>query len=205
MNQIKLKGIIRNIRPSHNIKDIEYDKADLIVNRRDGKDDVLNIRFKRFSNTYQDDQEVSLVGNIRSYSRQLEDGRNKVDIYVFTYFDIPELDENDQEVTNEFVVDGRICKIEPLRTVSNGKQNIHFLLANNLIVEESNQKLNSYLPCIAWGGIARELSKCQVNDKLTIKGELHSREYKKQLPNGDIEIRVAHELVISSFTKEDAV
>lgn len=198
MNKIALKGTVRNIQPSHKINDIEYDKADIVIKRRDGKEDVLNLRFKKFSNPYVNDQEVRIVGNVRSYSKQVAENKNKVDIYVFTYFDEPELNDNDQEVTNEFNIDGRICKIDQIRTTANGKQNIHFILANNLIIEESNQKLNSYLPCIAWGTIARKLSQCSVNDQIEIKGELHSRTYTKPISDTDVEIRVAHELVVTS-------
>ena len=50
MNEVKLKGIIRNIQYSHNIGDITYDKAELIVNRSNGQEDLINIKFKRFSN-----------------------------------------------------------------------------------------------------------------------------------------------------------
>lgn len=202
MNKISLKGIIRNIQPSHNINDIEYDKADIVVTRKDGKEDVLNLRFKRFSNRYKDNQEISLRGNIRSYSKQLENGKNKVELYIFTYFDPPELDENDMEISNKFEVDGRICKIDEIRTTKDGKQNIHFTLANNLIIEETNQKLNSYLPCIAWGKLARKIAELKVNDKIEISGELHSREYKKIInqETGEFEFRVAHECVINSIT-----
>ena len=115
MNKINVKGLIRNIQPSHVIKDIEYNKADLIVTRKDGKEDVLNLRFKKFSNPYKDNQEISILGNVRSYSKQLENGKNKVELYIFTYFDNGELDENDQEIINEFIIDGRICKIEVIR------------------------------------------------------------------------------------------
>ena len=52
--------------------------------------------------------------------------KNKVDLYVFTYFDTPELDTNDQEVINEFELDGRICKIDTLRTTSDGKTEYSF-------------------------------------------------------------------------------
>ena len=89
MNSIKLKGIITNIEPSHTIQGIEFNKANLIVKRNDGKEDSLNIRFKKFSNPYSDNQEVTLSGNLRSYSTRLEDGKNKVELYVFTYFDQP--------------------------------------------------------------------------------------------------------------------
>ena len=48
MNCIKLKGILKNIQPSHVIQDIEFSKANLLVTRKDGKEDYLNIRFKKF-------------------------------------------------------------------------------------------------------------------------------------------------------------
>ena len=38
MNNIILKGVIRNIEYSHTINETEYDKADLIVKRDDGGD-----------------------------------------------------------------------------------------------------------------------------------------------------------------------
>lgn len=200
MNEINVKGIIRNIRPSHKIKDIEYDKADLVVTRKDGKEDVLNLRFKKFSNIYKDNQTISIVGNVRSYSKQLEDGKNKVELYIFTYFDPSKLDEDDQEIINRFDIDGRICKIDELRTTKDGKTNIHFIIANNLIISDTNQKLNSYLPCIAWGKPAKEIAEMNINDKIEITGELHSREYKKIISDsGEFEYRIAHECVINSI------
>ena len=204
MNKINVKGLIRNIRPSHVIKDIEYNRADLIVTRKDGKEDVLNLRFKKFSNPYKDNQEISILGNVRSYSKQLENGKNKVELYIFTYFDNGELDKNDQEILNEFIIDGRICKIDELRSTKDGKSNIHFVVANNLIIEDSNQKLNSYLPCIAWGKLAKQISQMHVNDKIIISGELHSREYKKIIDpeTGEFEFRVAHELVVNKCEQE---
>ena len=199
MNSIKLKGIITNIQPSHVIQDIEFNKANLIVRRPNGKEDTLNIRFKKFSNPYVDNQEITLSGNVRSYSSRLPDGKNKVDLYIFTYFDQPELNDHDQEEVNRLDMDGRICKIEPLRVTKDGKNNIHLILANNLIVSNGSKKLNSYVPCIAWGDEAVKLSQLPINTKLKIVGELHSREYRKNLPDGEFEIRVAHECVINSF------
>lgn len=198
-NKIKLKGIIKNIEPSHVIQGIEFNRANLIVPREDGQEDVLNLRFKRFSNPYVENQEVRLTGNVRSYSTKLENGKNHVELYVFTYFDIPELNDEDQEDVNKLVFDGRICKIEPLRQTRSGKNNVHLILANNLIVSEGAKKLNSYIPCIAWGDVAVELSKLTVNTAIKVTGALHSREYKKMLEDGSFELRVAHECVIDSF------
>lgn len=199
MNTIRLKGVLQNIQDSHIINDIEFSKANLIVKRADGKEDVLNIRFKKYSNPYQEDQEVSFSGNVRSYSARLDSGKNKVELYVFTYFDQPDLDENDQEYLNFLELDGRICKIDEIRETRNKKKNIHLILANNLIVSDGSKKLNSYVPCIAWGDVAEKLATLHIDSQVSIKGQLHSREYKKKFSDGTFEFRVAHEVEITDL------
>lgn len=197
MNNIILKGQIKNIQPSHQIGDILYDKAILIVPADNGHENIINLKFKSFSNKYRDNDIISLKGNIRSYSYKINADKNKVVVYVFTYFD--EAPESEEENSNKVVIDGRICKINKLRTTRNGKHNLHFILANNLISADNTKRLNSYIPCIAWGNTAKALSKLSVNTKLMVEGELHSREHTKKLDNGEVEIRVAHELLIKSF------
>lgn len=197
MNNINLKGIIKDIQPSHTIDNISFDKAKLICKRTNGREDIINLRFKSFTNNYEENSEIELKGNIRSYSYKVTEDKNKVTIYVFTYFDRPELE--DEDITNQAQLDGRICKINPLRTTKNGRQNIHLILANNIICENSSKRLNTYVPCIAWGKTAKELSELSVNTKLNVYGELHSREHKKVHENGEIEIRVAHEFLITSY------
>lgn len=199
MNDIRLSGIIKNIQHSHNIGDISFDKAQLIVDRGNGYEDVINLRFKSFSNKYKDNDKINITGNIRSYSYKVSEDKNRVIIYVFTYFDEVS-DEN--EVNNEALIDGRICKINALRTTKSGKHNIHFILANNLHSQDNEKRLNSYIPCIAWGKIAKEIEKYSVNTKLKVKGQLHSREHMKKLENGDVEIRIAHELLVTEFEVE---
>ena len=197
MNEAVLKGYIRNIRPSHVINDTEYCKADLIIkNPYSGKDDVILIKFKKFSNRYKENDFAEIYGNVRSYSYQTSSGSNKVEIYIFTYQDII---DSDFQTDNFVRFDGRICKKDILRCTTSGKQNLHLIVANNILSERNNQKVNSYIPCVAWGKQAINLNKLGVNDKIEITGEIHSREYKKKLENNEIEIRVAHEVVIKSF------
>ena len=191
-NKIKLRGIVQNIRYSHNVGDIEYNKADLIVKRFDDKEDILTIKFKKFSTTLEENSSIELEGNIRSFSKQI-DGRNKVDVYVFSY-----LDKLKEELTddNSAILEGKLCKKDTLRTSYNGKQYIHFILANN-IVSESSQRLNSYIPCVAWGKLAKDIdANYNISDFMSLTGQLHSREYKKKLDNGDLEIRIAHEFAV---------
>lgn len=196
MNEINLRGVIKDIQPSHTIDDISFYKAKLLCKRSNGVEDIINLRFKEFSNKYKDNDEVTLSGNLRSYSYKTSEDKNKVVIYVFTYFDVPE----EMPDTNNFACfDGRICKINDLRTTKNGKHNIHFILANNLISSNNSKRLNSYIPCIAWGNTAKNLAKLDVNTRLKLYGELHSREHKKIHEDGNIEIRVAHEFLVTNY------
>lgn len=199
MNDVILKGTIRDIQPSHIIDGVEYCKSNLIVkNLYTGKDDIITVKFKKFANRYHDGDYAEIYGNLRSYSQRETDGKNKVDVYVFTYQDII---TEEIEGTNLVKLDGRVCKIDPIRTTNSGKQTVHFTLANNIISDVSSKKVNSYIPCVAWGKLATSMGNIRVNDKLQVEGELHSREYKKYLDNEEIEIRVAHELVIKSYTR----
>lgn len=196
MNEIYLAGVMRNIKHSHNIGNVEYSKANLIVTRKDGKEDIINILFKSYNNAYEDNSRISLRGNIRSYSTKMDSG-NKVDIYVFTHLD----KVNDElDVNNRCDLSGRICIINKMHKTSNGKPVIHFTLANNIV--KGNKIINSYIPCVAWGKLAEIISNYKVNDEIAISGELHSREYRKMLNDSEYEIKVAHELVITEIKDE---
>ena len=131
----------------------------------------------------------------------LEDGSNKVDIFVFTYFDLP---EEINETTNA-VIDGRICKVSDLITLPSGKEKAQFILANNIILNkgESSKKLNSYIPCIVFGKQAKEILEHGVNTFVKLEGNLRSRHFKKHVHNNNsedtVEIRLAHEFVVSKI------
>jgi single-stranded DNA-binding protein len=162
------------------------------VTRKDGKEDIINLRFKKYTNKYKDLDEINITGNVRSYSSQSNDGKYKVEIYVFTYFDFPENDK-DEEITNEVIIDGRICKIDHIN-IDGDKPNFHFILANNMIMSNGT-KLNNYIPIQCWNDVAINNVNLKINDKIKITGELHSREYKKQINENEYEIRIAHEIV----------
>lgn len=196
MNNIVLRGYLRDIEYSHNIGEIEYEKANLICPNSGGKDDdIISLRYKKYSNKYKDGDFIEINGNLRSYSTKI-DNKNNVQIYVFTYFDTPEV-----ITSNNVSLDGRICKINGLKKTKSEKEYLHFILANNIFVPNSNKKINNYIPCTCYGEIASELSECGVNDKLEINGEFHSHCYKKYLENNTFEYRIAHEVVIKNYTK----
>ena len=55
MNNIVLRGYLRDIEYSHNIGDIEYEKANLICPNSGGKDDdIISLRYKKYTNKYKE-------------------------------------------------------------------------------------------------------------------------------------------------------
>ncbi len=200
MNEILLRGIVRNIRPSHEVNGVEYYQAEVVTQRKDKKEDSIIIKFKNYINKYKELDKIELTGNIRSYTETLDDGRNKVHIYVFTYQDVPDYNKYEEEINNQFTLDGRICKINELRTTSNGKKNLHFTIANNIFTN-NGQKINNYLPVTCWGSLAQKVNQMNVNDKVLITGEMHSRIYHKLNDLGEKEYNVAYELLMTSIEK----
>lgn len=199
MNKIILKGIVKNLSFSHKINETVYNKADIVVKRKDGTEDILTICYKDISCKYSEDEQVSLTGNVRSYSKKLND-KNKVSVYVFTHGDQP---TGEIESNNNVEIDGRICKLDEIRTTKDGKSNLHFILANNIFVETKDQKINSYIPIVVWGEDAKRISELSVGDQITVKGELHSRYYKKYKEDGNFDIRVAHEISAKTVKFKD--
>jgi hypothetical protein len=197
MNLIYLKGIIKNIRYSHTIGDTTFNKADLIVRRPDGREDLIILKFKEFTLLTKEDREIELLGNIRSFSQQIE-GKNKVEIYVFSYFDEV---ETQYDTSNVVKIEGKICKKDTLRKTSSRKHYIHYIMVNNIITEDG-MRLNSYIPCVAWGSLAKLIeSDYTVGDSVHIEGQLQSREYKKKISEKELELRMAHELATTTIKK----
>lgn len=213
MNLIRIEeGIVLDIKPSHLIDDIEYDQMSVVVKNSNGKESILTLKFKKFDNKfYKVGSRVNTIGQIRSFSKKDNTGKNKVDIYVLTSFE--NLDDSCFPSSNilypsSAIIDGAICVKEPLRELASGKCNIHFTIANNFYTDnlgneidavDSTNKYSSYIPCIAWGKLAKHIDTMEVGTPILIRdGELRSREYIKKLPYGD-EIRVCHELYVKSY------
>lgn len=193
MNQITLQGIIKDIKFSHYVNDIEYYKATIVVKKDNDKEDLVPIKFKRFCCSYEEGDTVSLIGNIRTFSEKDNKGVNHVHPYVFTYFDLPE----NVEAINLVQVDGNICSKGELRKTKSGLDVIDLTIANNL--KNNEQLFNTYLPIVAWGKQAKEVAKMNVGDKLNIEGHFSSRTYKKKISDEDFEFRIAYEVNIDKI------
>lgn len=185
MNKVILSGTLVGSSYSHTIANTDYTKSSLVVKRLDGKNDVINLCYKTKDSRYKDGDCISIVGNIRSRSTRVGD-KTSVEIYVSTHMDSPDV-VSDSNIVD---VDGRVCKIGKCDDGS-----IRFILANNIIT--NNTKINSYIPCVISGSTINAPKAVHISDELHLVGTLRSREYTKHLGNGEVEYRVAHELLIS--------
>lgn len=188
MNEIVLSGVINQIEYSHTIGNDNYDKAILNVD-----ENKIPLRFKDYTCPYDDGDIVNIKANIRSYSYRMDNGKNKVNIYCFTYFDKPE-----EMMGNKVFLDGRICKVDRVRKMRDGSSQLHFTLANNIISRNKTQKLNNYIPCILKNELI--IDDLNVNDIVKIEGKLQSRDYIK-IVNGVEEQHTAYEVVVERIEK----
>ncbi|MDR0446989.1 MAG: single-stranded DNA-binding protein [Oscillospiraceae bacterium] len=134
-----------------------------------------------------------IVGEVRSFNNKSGEGSRLV-ITVFAR----ELRYAEAADENSVHLRGALCKPPTLRRTPMGRLICDVMLAVNRRYGRSD-----YLPCIAWGRIAQELSARTVGDVIEIDGRIQSRGYIKTTPDGSEE-RTAYEVSVISLTGEGA-
>ena len=142
-------------------------------------------------------KKVSVEGQFRSYNNY-ENEKNRLILTVFAK-EITEVKESDEEekeeeVTNEVVLVGYVCKKPIYRQTPFGKEIADVLLAVNRAYNKSD-----YIPSIAWGRNARFCQNMEVGTEVKITGRIQSRTYEKKFEDGTSETRVAYEVSIASM------
>ena len=139
-------------------------------------------------------KKVSVEGQFRSYNNY-ENERNRLVLTVFAkeIIEVEESEEKD-EVTNEVVLIGYVCKKPIYRQTPFGREIADILLAVNRAYNKSD-----YIPSIAWGRNARFCQNMEVGTEVKITGRVQSRTYEKKLEDGSTETRVAYEVSIASM------
>ena len=192
-------------RYSHEIYGEKFYVFDLSIPRLSGNADIIPITVsERIVN---DDmlaigKKLLIKGQFRSYN-SYENERNRLILTVFAK-DIVELEENEEEeeneltkkdqVTNEVVLIGYICKKPIYRQTPFGREIADILLAVNRAYNKSD-----YIPSIAWGRNARFCQNIEVGTQVKIVGRVQSRTYEKKFEDGTSQTRVAYEVSIGSL------
>jgi primosomal replication protein N len=136
-----------------------------------------------------------ISGEVRSFNNRSGEGSRLV-ITVFAR-ELRAAEDADDANENSVRLRGVICKPPTLRRTPMGRQICDIMLAVNRRYGRSD-----YIPCIAWGKAAQELSERRVGDGVTLSGRLQSRAYIKATPDGSEE-RTAYEVSVISLAADD--
>ena len=125
-------------------------------------------------------------GEVRSFNNRAGVGSR----LVITFF-AKSLSPAQDAPQNLLRLSGTLCKPTTLRRTPLGREICDLLLAVNRSYGRSD-----YLPCIAWGALARSCARLGTGDTLSLTGRLQSRKYRKVLAEGEEEERTAYEISV---------
>ena len=193
-NYLVLIGkIISDKTFSHEIYGESFYVFNLEVPRLSGNEDIIPITISErlianFDLTI--GRKVVIEGQFRSYN-SYENEKNRLVLTVFAKDIIDYKEEQEENVSNEVVLNGYVCKKPIYRQTPFGRE---ILLAVNRAYNKSD-----YIPCIAWGRNARFCENMEVGTEVKIVGRVQSRTYEKKFEDGRTEQRVAYEVSIGSL------
>ena len=196
-NYLVLIGkIISDKTFSHEIYGESFYIFNLEVPRLSGNEDIIPITISErlianFDLTI--GRKVVIEGQFRSYN-SYENERNRLVLTVFAKDIIDYKEEQEENVSNEVVLNGYVCKKPIYRKTPFGREISDILLAVNRAYNKSD-----YIPCIAWWRNARFCENMEVGTEVKVVGRVQSRTYEKKFEDGRTEQRVAYEVSIGSL------
>ncbi len=189
VNKAALRGVAAEApRTSHANHGVTYYIFPLSVERLSGAADVLNVVVSEDllqACPVVPGEEYEVEGEVRSFHNRSGLGPR----LVITFF-AKTLSPAAGEHVNRLELSGALCKAPILRRTPLGREICDLLLAVNRRYGRAD-----YLPCIAWGSLARSCGQLEVGDSLSLSGRLQSRKYRKV--DGDREEeRTAYEISV---------
>ena len=188
---------------SHEIYGERFYIFNLEIPRLSGNEDIIPITVSERligENTLNEGNKLLVKGQFRSYN-SYENGKNRLILTVFAKDVLEVKDEEEEnemakkdEITNEVVLIGFICKKPIYRQTPFGREIADVLLAVNRAYNKSD-----YIPTIAWGRNARFCQNLEVGTKVKIVGRVQSRMYEKKHEDGTVENKVAYEVSVGSL------
>ncbi len=168
-----------------------YYRFPLVSCRLSGAEDQLNIIVPErllLSCPVGAGDEVSVWGEVRSFNNKSGVGSRLV-ITVLAR----ELRREQAEDENTLRLTGTLCKKPVYRRTPLGRDICDMMLAVNRRYGRTD-----YLPCIAWGTLARRCGELEVGDALGLDGRLQSRIYTKRLQE-ESQQRTAFEISVMTM------
>lgn len=195
-NRIRLHGRLADMPAlSHVNHEVEFFRFPLAAARLSGAEDRLNIVCPRSlldaCGPLEPGRELTVTGEVRTFNNRTGTGSRLV-ISAFAR----ELTVEDGDTENRLELSGTLCKPPALRSTPLGRTICDMILAVNRRYGRAD-----YLPCIAWGSLARRCGEMAVGDRIHLDGRLQSRVYTKAV-DGRTEERTAFEVSVMSLLPE---
>ena len=142
-----------------------------------------------------------IEGQFRSYNGY-ENEKSRLILTVFAKEitilpDDEELPISKENVSNEVILSGYICKKPIYRQTPFKREIADVLLAVNRSYGKSD-----YIPCVCWGRNALFVSNFEAGAHIYMEGRIQSRVYKKTLSDTEIEERTAYEVSVATIREE---
>lgn len=199
-NLAKLSGYLEgNFTYSHHNHGGSFYKATVVSKRKSGTKDKIQVIASELLVPQSlidagKGARVWVEGRFSSRNVTGDDGKRHLNLFLFAKIDVMKLDDEDEEETNEVILQGLICKEPTFRMTPFRREITDIILAVNRPYGRAD-----YLPCIAWGSLARKISQeMSVGDKLQVRGRMQSRTYIKKDPSDfdKVEEKTAYEISI---------
>ena len=174
-NHLILVGkVTSDKRFSHEIYGEKFYIFDLEVQRLSGNADIIPVTISERLLTLKDleiGNKLKIDGQFRSYN-SYDQEKNRLILTVFAkdlnfIEEQEEVEAGQENVSNEVILDGYICKKPIYRKTPFGREISDILLAVNRAYNKSD-----YIPCIAWGRNARFCENIPVGTEVKIIGRV---------------------------------
>lgn len=181
---------------SHTNHGVDFFLFPLTVPRLSGAEDRLNVvapapLLADFPLT--SGRQVEVTGEVRTFNNRTGPGSRLVITLLARA-----LTETEEPPCNQLTLSGVLCKPPILRRTPLGREICDLMLAVNRRYGRTD-----YLPCIAWGSLARRCAELAPGNRVELEGRLQSRVYTKRLGETSEE-RTAFEVSVSVLERLDA-
>ena len=195
INRVELRGTTSEPPHfSHESRGERFYQFPLEIGRLSGASDIVNIMARESLICELEligKTKLSVTGELRSFNNKSAVGSRLI-ISVFAR----EIFFDDGEDINSIALAGTLCKPPNLRSTPMGREICDLMLAVNRHYGRSD-----YLPCIAWGFLARGAAAWPVGTVIRLDGRVQSRKYIKTLDGRSVE-KTAYEVSVINMEEE---
>lgn len=197
-NKVKLFGeIITDFLISHTHKNETFLIFDLKVENENKKTNIIKIitneKLLKENNISKNDF-VYIEGEFHSYNISSSQ-QNHLALFCFTKKISKEKFFDDK---NFIFLNGYICKIPSIRIINNNLKICDVLVAVNRKYNKSD-----YIPCVISENEFSEIINKKVGDNISFNGIIQSRKYIKKISENILENKIAYEIVVTQFIKNN--